>query len=456
MEKLNILKIGEKVTIEIKKFGINGEGIGYHNQLAVFVPGAIIRETVSVEITDVKAGFAQGKLLAITTDSVHRRVPPCPFYEKCGGCQMQHVNYAEQLKHKQHLIKQSFKRYTSLNVDKINIKKTLGMRDNYAYRNKSQMPFKNTNFGLALGLYEPGSNYFVNIDSCIVQNDIVNQTNQKILELCRDQNLVAYDTRDKSGLLLNLVTRYMLTSNSLQVTFIVTEYDSVLDEIAAAAMKLIPELKSVHYSINQPKNIAMFGKTVVKLAGDDYITTTFKNMQFNLSPEAFHQLNTVQMEVLYEEINKAAAFKGFETVIDCFSGIGMTSIEMATHVKMVYGIDYAEASNKDAKMNADLNKVKNVTFIHDRVEKALPALLEKKIRPDVIVFDPPRTGLEASVVKTLKDSKIKKMIYVSCNPSTLAKNISELSDLYNVEYIQPIDMFPHTASVESITLMTLK
>jgi len=457
MEKLNILEVGEQVTIEIKKLGINGEGIGYHNQLAIFVPGALIREMVLVEITDTKPGFATGKVINIITKSERRVLPPCPFYERCGGCQLQHVDYAEQLKHKQHLLKQSLKRYTTLNVDKLDIKKTLGMRPmNYYYRNKAQMPFKNTNFGLALGLYEPGSNTFVPINSCMAQNDIVNITNELVLSLCREHNINAYDTRNKEGVLMNLVTRYMESTDAIQVTLIATEFRSEFEAIAKSAMAKMPQIKSVHYSVNHPKNNLMFGKTVVKLAGEDYISTTFKDMTFMLSPEAFHQLNTLQMEVLYDEIGKAADLKGHETVIDCFSGIGITSLSMATKAKMVYGIDFSESSIKDSKMNATRNKVKNVQFIQDRVERCLPGLIEKKGKPDVIVFDPPRTGLDEAIIKTLLEAKIKKMIYVSCNPSTLAKDINELSGLYQIEYIQPIDMFPHTASVESVTLLSLK
>ena len=455
MEKRNILSVGEIITIEIKKLGINGEGIGYHNQLAVFVPGAITRETVEVEITDVKPGFTLGKVISIIVPSPHRTIPPCPFYDKCGGCQLQHVDYSEQLKHKQHLIKQSFKRYTKLNVDKINIRKTLGMKTNYHYRNKSQMPFKNTNLGLALGLYEPGSNYFVPIDSCLIQHEVVNNTNNLILKLCNEKKLSAYDTRNKEGILMNLVTRYMESTDSIQVTFIVTEYNDLLVKIAEKAMKLIPNLKSVHYSVNYPKNPLMFGKTVVKIIGSDYIETLFNKRVYRLSPEAFHQLNTQQMEILYREIEKAAGLKGYETVVDCFSGVGMTAIDLATQVKMVYGIDFAEASIKDAKFNAENNNVNNVFFFHDRVEKSLPQIIERKTKPDVIIFDPPRTGLDAGLIKILIESKIKKMIYVSCNPSTLAKNINELSNFYQIEYIQPIDMFPHTASVESITVLTL-
>ncbi len=456
MEKTAILTIGDRIELEIRKLGINGEGIGYHRQLTVFVPGAITKEVVDVEIVDVKPGFVLGKIVSVIAPSNRRIAPPCPFYDRCGGCQLQHVDYSEQLKHKQHLLKQSLKRYTSLPVESIPILKTMGMKEHYHYRNKSQMPFRNTNFGLALGLYEPNSNHFVAIDSCMVQSDIINQTNQLILNLCQSEKLLAYDSRNKEGILLNLVTRYLRPTNQLQVTFIVTKQHPALMRIALQAKKAIPNLVSVHYSINQPKSIAMFGKTIEKLIGSDYAETLFNQHRYQVSPDAFHQLNTEQMERLYHEIFKLIGLTGKEIVVDCFSGIGMTAIEMAAKAKMVYGIDYSEASIKSARNNAEINHAKNVQFIQDRVERVLPTIIEKKNTPDVIMFDPPRSGLDDSLIKTLKAAKIKKMIYVSCNPSTLAKNIAELSSLYDVSLIQPIDMFPHTASVESITLLTLK
>jgi len=448
--------IGDKIEMEIRKQGINGEGIGYYRKLAVFVPGAIMQEIVSVEIVDLKPGYALGKIDAFLRQSERRVVPPCPFYEKCGGCQMLHIAYPEQLKSKRSILMQSFKRYTSLDVDSIDIHKTLGMRPNFGYRNKSQMPFKNTNMGLALGLFEPASNRFVFVDHCLVQEPIINETNQKILEILLRHNMMAFDVMNQEGILLNLVTRYVASTDSLQVTLITSSFQPVLSDIAKEIIDAIPKVKGVFNSVNKQHATLMFGKTVELLAGAPYVTETLGDLTIKLSPEAFHQLNTVQMNVLYAEILKACALTGHEIVIDAFCGVGITTLQMAKLAKGVIGIDYSIASIKDAKTNAASNKIKNAVFFADRVEKILPELLESTAKPDIIVLDPPRSGLEDAVIVELLKAKLSKIVYVSCNPSTLAKNIAQMTELYEIAYIQPIDMFPHTAGVESLTVLTLR
>ncbi|MFH0992932.1 MAG: 23S rRNA (uracil(1939)-C(5))-methyltransferase RlmD, partial [bacterium] len=267
MEKANILTVGETITVDIKKLGINGEGIGYHQQMAVFVPGAIAQENVTCEITATKPGFAIGKILEILKKSEKRVEPPCEYYAKCGGCQMQHIDYAEQLKSKRHLLLQSLRRYTDQNADKLDIRKTIGMKTTFGYRNKSQMPFANTNYGLSLGLYEVNSNHFVAVDECIVQDPVVNAINAQVLKILIERNLVANDHVNKEGVLLNLVTRYMKSSGSAQVTLVVTRKLPELPEIAADIMNRIPAVKSVFYSINSPKNLSMFGKAIELLQG---------------------------------------------------------------------------------------------------------------------------------------------------------------------------------------------
>ncbi|HAQ57033.1 MAG TPA: 23S rRNA (uracil(1939)-C(5))-methyltransferase RlmD [Acholeplasmatales bacterium] len=456
MEKANILSVGEIISLDVKKQGINGEGIGYHEQLAVFVPGAIALETVQVEIVDTKPGFAIGRMLSVTKTSEKRVTPPCSYFEKCGGCQMQHIDYAEQLKSKRHLLKQALKRYTTQDPDRIDIRKTIGMKNPFGYRNKAQMPFSNTNFGLALGLYEVNSNRFVQIDECIVQDPVVNAVNKKILTLLTEAKYVAYDHMNREGILLNLITRHMKSTGAVQVTLVVTRKPDGIAAIASKIMHELPQVKSVFLTVNAPKNTSMFGHSIELLQGVPQIEEKIGDYSFKLSPDAFHQLNTDQMLLLYEEIRKAALLTGVERVVDCYSGIGITSILLARQAASVVGIDYAEASVKDAKQNAIANRVKNVVFIQDRVEKALPDLLAKKGVPDVIIFDPPRTGIEDAVIAEVIKAKAPRLVYVSCNPSTLAKNLHDLEAYYNIVYIQPIDMFPHTAGVESLTLLTRK
>jgi 23S rRNA (uracil-5-)-methyltransferase RumA len=450
------LNVGDKIKLEIRKQGINGEGIGYFNKLAIFVSGAISKEKVNCEITDIKPGYAIARLDSVERASTKRVVPPCKYYDKCGGCQMQHIDYTEQLKMKQSILKQSLRKYTDIFEDEGMIKKTLGMKDPYGYRNKSQLPLRNMNFGISLGLYEPGSNHFVYIDDCLVQHPKVNEINKKVIMILRKNKMVANDQLNKDGVLLYLVTRFLESTLEASVTFIITKFDPKLTKIASDVLNEIDEVKSVSYSVSRKSSTLVFGKKVDLLAGTAYIKDLVDDMDIFISPEAFHQLNSKQMDVLYKEIDKAANLTGNEVVIDCYSGIGITSLQLAKKAKKVYGIDYSVASVKDALENAKINNITNIEMIAEHVEGALPRLLAKGVTPDIIIFDPPRSGLDQSVIQELLNAKVKKLIYVSCNPSTLAKNLNDLDSLYKVEYIQPIDMFPQTASIESVTLLILK
>ena len=449
------IAIGDKITIDIRKQGINGEGIGYFHKMAIFVPGAIVKETVTAEIIEIRQGFAMAKIIAFLQQSIRRIQPQCPYYEKCGGCQLLHIAYLEQLKIKQSILIQSLKRYTEINVDTINIRKTAGMKENFGYRNKSQMPFKNTNLGLELGLYETNSNRFVTVDSCMVQDPIINHVNQTVLKILIEYKMMAFDQMNPEGILLNLVTRYVKSTDEVQITLIVSAFKPILKDIAKKIMASIPTVKGVFYSVNKQHNPLMFGKTIDLMAGLNYVSEKIDDLTIKLSPEAFHQLNNQQMKVLYAEIIKACELTGNEIIVDAFCGVGISSMQMAKKAKMVYGIDYAITSIKDATTNAAINKISNCVFLADRVEKKLPELISKKIKPDVIVFDPPRSGLDDAVINELRQAKIPRIVYVSCNPSTLAKNIAKLLDLYEIKYIQPIDMFPHTSGVESVTLLKL-
>ncbi|MBN2504303.1 MAG: 23S rRNA (uracil(1939)-C(5))-methyltransferase RlmD [Bacilli bacterium] len=450
------LEVGNKVRLEIRKQGINGEGIGYLNRLAIFVPGAIVKEVVDCEIVELYKTYATAKIVDLVRISTKRVEPPCKFFERCGGCQMQHIEYKEQLKIKLSIIRQALNRYTKLSDDEVVVKKMLGMDNTFWYRNKSQMPFKNTNFGLSLGLYAYGTNNFVYVDECMVQDRKVNEINRDCLSILRKYKLAAHDSMNPEGILLNLVTRYLPSSNKASVTFIVSEYDSVLKKVAADLLNKNSVVDSITYSVNKRSNPMMFGKTVELLAKKPYITDVFEGMKIKISPDAFHQLNSEQMIILYREIAKAAKLSGKEIVVDGYCGIGITTLLLAKNAKEVYGIDYSQASISDAKTNALENNIKNVHFFEDHVEGALPKILQSGVKPDILVLDPPRSGLHDTVMKAILGAKIPKVIYVSCNPSTLAKNLAYLTKAYDIEYIQPIDMFPHTSNVESLTVLNCK
>jgi len=450
------LNVGDKIKLDIRKQGINGEGIGYYQKVAVFVPGAILKETINVEVVKSFDNYAIAKILEIERTSNRRVEAPCKYYDDCGGCQMQHIEYKEQLKIKQSIIKQALRRYTKINIDKIVINKTIGMDRPYYYRNKSQLLFRNTNFGLALGFYKPNLNHFVHIDKCIVHHEMVDKINQHVLKLMRKYHQKAYDLRNKEGILYYLSVLYIESTNSASVIFVVKKYDKILDKIAEELTTELQIVKSVAYSINNPKTNLVISNPVVLISGVGKLEEKYDKYRFKISADAFHQLNSIQMKNMYDLVFDLAKIKEDMTVFDLYSGIGITSILLAEKAKKVYGIDYSEVSIKDAIENAKINKINNIEFLQDHVERALPKLVSQGIKPDILILDPPRTGMSETVIETVLEVLPKKIIYISCNPSTLAKNIYDLNDKYRVNSINPIDMFPQSANVESITVLDLK
>jgi 23S rRNA (uracil1939-C5)-methyltransferase len=450
------LNIGDKIKLDIRKQGINGEGIGYYQKVAVFVPGAIIKEIVNVEIVQSFSNYAIAKVLDTERVSKRRVNPLCKYYDECGGCQMQHIEYKEQLKIKQSIIKQSLRRYTNVNINNVLINRTLGMNNPYKYRNKSQMPFRNTNFGLALGFYKPNSNHFVYVDECIVHHDMVNTINQHTLKLLRKHKQKAYDFRNKEGILFYLVVRYLEKTDSASVTFVVSKKTDIIEKIAEELLSDIKAVKSVSYTLNSQSSNLVISNPVVNLVGVEKIDESYKNYSFKISPDAFHQMNSEQMSNMYDLVLDLAQLKQNMVVFDLYCGIGITSILLGENARKVYGIDYNKASIDDANENKKINNIKNVEFIQDHVEGAVPKLVAKNIVPDLIVLDPPRKGMSDQVIEMILKTLPKQIVYISCNPSTLAKNISELNDSYKVISVNPIDMFPQSANVESVTLLHKK
>lgn len=446
---MNNLTLGSVIYLEIRGMGINGEGIGYFNRLAVFVPGAIQKEAVYVKITEVHDNYAIGEITEIKTKSAKRIEPFCKYYNECGACTMQHIEYKEQLKIKMQLLTSAIKKYTKLDVENTTIYKTVPC-DDVEYRNKSQMPFRDTSFGLALGLYSPNTNHFVFVDNCPIQKPLVNQVNEQVLHVL---NKYKQHTKKEGGVLKYLVVR-ALDSNAAQVTFVLEEFKEIYKVIASELTK-IEEIKSVSYTIQTKGSVAMFGSEVVLLAGSNYIKDEMLGLKISLSAKSFYQLNKAQSEKLYQEIINQEIDKD-DIVFDGYSGIGVLGLLFAPKVKQVYSVDLNNDSIKNARIIARENEIKNITFYADRIESRFPQLIKDGITPSVVVLDPPRSGLDKEVIATLNKIKAKKIFYISCNPSTLAKNLHDLLDVYEVEYMRPYDFFAETAHVEVLTVLTRK
>lgn len=447
---MNNLTIGQVIRLEIRTMGINGEGIGYYNKLAVFVPGAIQKEIINARITDVKDKYATAEIESIIERSKRRVEPFCKYYGECGACTMQHIQMTEQLKIKREILINSLRRYTSLDVDKIRIEKTVPSED-VSYRNKSQMPFKDTNFGLALGLYAPDSNKFVYIDNCAIQKEAVNSINEKVLTILKREG---ESTKKNGGVLRYLVVR-ALDSGEAQVTFVLEEYKEKYKSIAEELIEKNKEIVSVAYTIQDKRSVSIFGPKVEILAGKNYIKDEMLGLDVRLSPKSFYQLNKKASENLYSEIINSD-IKDTDIVFDGYSGIGILGLLIAKKAKHVYSVDFSSDSIKNARIIERQNNIKNITFFSDKIENRFPQLIKEGIKPDIIVLDPPRSGLDSKVIKSILESGAKKIFYISCNSSSLAKNLNDLLPKYEVEYIRPYDFFTETALVETVCSLIKK
>ncbi|MDR9798003.1 23S rRNA (uracil(1939)-C(5))-methyltransferase RlmD [Aeribacillus pallidus] len=448
---------GQQFPLTIKRLGINGEGVGYFKKQVVFVPGALPGEEVVVQAENIQPNYAEAVIKKIRKKSPHRVKPPCIYYDRCGGCQLQHLQYEQQLAAKRDIVIQALERHTNLEVDALDIRPTIGMDDPWHYRNKSQFQLGNEKQQVIAGLYGANSHKLVPIHSCMVQHPLTDKITQTVKQVLEDFHIPIYHERKRTGIVRTIVVRAGVQTNHVQVVLITkTEELPRKELIAAEIMKRAPEVKSVMQNINGSKTSLIFGDKTVLLKGEEVIQETLGDLSFELSARAFFQLNPVQTVKLYDEVKKAAGLTGSEKIVDAYCGVGTIGLWLAKDAAEIRGMDVIEESIRDAKKNAEKHGIKNATYVTGKAETWMPKWAKEGWRPDVVVVDPPRTGCDRAFLKTIKKVKPKRFVYVSCNPSTLAKDIQFLSSLYKVEYIQPVDMFPHTAHVECVSRLVLK
>ncbi|ALC80183.1 MULTISPECIES: 23S rRNA (uracil(1939)-C(5))-methyltransferase RlmD [Bacillus] len=452
------LKVGQTFPLTIKRLGINGEGVGYFKRKVVFVPGALPGEEVVVEATKVQPKFSEGKVKKIRKRSEHRVEAPCPIYEACGGCQLQHLDYGRQLVEKRDIVVQSLERHTRFAVDKMDIRPTIGMENPWHYRNKSQFQLGRSESGkIIAGLYGMDSHKLVPITECIVQHPETNKTTGVIRRILEDNGVSVYNERKRKGDVRTIVTRVGFESGEVQVV-LVTAKETLpkKDAIVKEIKNRLPKVTSIVQNVNGAKTSVIFGEQTKHLAGNMVIQEFLGDISFELSSRAFFQLNPIQTVKLYDEVKKAAQLTGKEKVVDAYCGVGTIGMWLADGAGEIRGMDVIKESIDDANKNAKNQGIKNATYVTGTAEKWLPKWTNEGYRPDVVVVDPPRTGCEKSFLDTILKVKPKRFVYVSCNPSTLAKDLQYLSKGYEVKYIQPVDMFPQTAHVECISQLILK
>jgi len=445
---------GEAIELEITGLAHGGDGVGRHAGFTIFVPQAVPGDTLRVRITEVKKNYARGEAAAILTPSPERAEPLCPVYAECGGCQLQHINYPAQLAYKQKQVEDALRRIGGLK--EVTVRPVIGMTEPWYYRNKAQAPVGAANGELIAGAYAKGTHRIVSLPECRIQHNLNNKVLTVARQVLTEYKIPAYDETSGEGIIRHLIARTAARTGAA-LLMLVTNGPSLPRgrEIAAEIMARVPELVGVSQNINPERTNVILGRETKCLAGQGTLTDYIGPFAFAISPASFFQVNPVQTEVLYAKAVEYAGLTGQETVIDAYCGIGTISLFLAQRAKQVYGIEVVAAAIEDARENARRNGVENVEFIAGEVEAVLPQLYEQGVRPEVVVVDPPRAGCAESVLNVFAAMQPKRIVYVSCNPGSLARDLAILAGLgYETKEVQPVDMFPQTSHVESIVLMT--
>ncbi|HOV70040.1 MAG TPA: 23S rRNA (uracil(1939)-C(5))-methyltransferase RlmD [Clostridia bacterium] len=438
-------------TMTVSDLGSEGEGIARKDGFVVLVPGALPGETVRAKIIKLTRSYAVGKLEEILDASPYRVEPPCAHFKACGGCTLQHMDYNEQLKYKTKHVRDCLERIGG--ITGFVMHDCIGMDKPFRYRNKTQFPAKEVDGAFSLGLYSPRSHRLVVMDDCLISDEKASQITRIVKDIFGSHKGIAYDEELHTGIIRHVVVR----SNSLgelMIIFVINADTLPREKELISRLKRIPGVKSIVVNINKKPGNTILGDKYRVIWGDDYITDTVCGLKAAVSPASFMQVNRVQAEKLYNIALEAAALTGAETVIDAYCGTGLLTQLLARKARFAYGIEYVPEAIEDACKSARDNSTDNIEFIVGDCARVLPEI-SRKARPDVIVLDPPRKGCDTEVLAASGESGAGRIVYISCNAATLARDCKVLAGYgYAVKEVWAVDMFPHTGHVESIVLMT--
>ena len=432
MNKSSVVK-NEKYVVDIIDNGFEGEGIAKIDGLTVFVPGSIKGEKCEILIVKVLASHAYGKIVNIIKKSENRKESDCATYKRCGGCSLRHMTYEHTLKLKRQVVQNLVNKGLK---EKVEVLETIGMENPYNYRNKAQYPVGlNSDGQPEVGVFAQRTHTIIPIQTCLIQTEISQKIAKTIIDFVKEKNIQVYNEENQKGLLRHIVIKVGKYTN--QVMCILVVNDSKFDQ-EQELVKLLCE--------KYPENINLYG--------NGYIEDKLGEYTFKISPMSFYQVNPVQAEILYTTAINQANLDKNDILFDLYCGIGTIGISASKYVNKVYGIEIVPQAIEDAKENAKINDVKNIEFICGDVEVAFDELINKeKIVPSAIIVDPPRKGLDNKTVENIAKIKPAKLVYISCNPATMVRDLAKLEEIYNIKTIQPVDMFPWTNGVESITIL---
>ena len=452
MEKTIPVEKNRDYIVDISGLTSEGSGVARIEGFTVFVEGALPEEQAEIRIVKVLKNYAFGKLLRILKHSPGRIEPSCGVVKRCGGCQLQHMSYEAQLQYKTQQVKDAIERIGGLKG--VTIYDTIGMDNPWRYRNKAQFPV-GMDGDVAIGFYANRSHEIINTPQCAIQDEINDIVIQTAREFIKKHDISVYDENTGKGLIRHIVTRKGFKTGELMVCIVINgdsmPFDGDLIEMLKGSAD---DLKSVVLNVNKKKTNVILGERNIVIYGEEAIYDYIGEFKFRISPLSFFQVNPIQTEVLYNKALEYADLKGEETVFDAYCGIGTISLFLSKKAKKVYGVEIVPQAINNAKENAKLNGISNVEFIVGESETVIPEMYKKGVKADVIVVDPPRKGCDEKLLDVIAKMAPERVVYVSCNPATLARDLKYLTERgYQVREVQPVDMFPQTVHVETVVVL---
>lgn len=457
-------------NVEIVDVAAEGKAIAKVDDLVVFIPYVVPGDVIDLQITRKKNKYAEGKPVRFISYSPNRTEAFCEHFGICGGCKWQVLPYAEQLKYKQKQVEDNLTRIGKIELPDIH--HILGSEKTQFYRNKLEFTFSNKkwltleqiNSGEsfdnmnALGFHIPGMfDKVLDIDKCWLQDDISNQIRNFIRQYCYDKNYTFFDLRNRGGLMRNLIVRTSTTGELMVIVVFYDDEKEQQEDLLTAVATEFPQITSLLYIVNQKANDTITDQDVLVWKGNDCIYEEMEGLKFKIGPKSFYQTNSEQAYNLYKIARDFANLSGDELVYDLYTGTGTIANFVAGKAKKVIGIEYVEDAILDARVNSQINKIDNTLFYAGDMKDILTQdFINEHGRPDVIITDPPRAGMHDDVIKTILFAEPDRIVYVSCNPATQARDLSLLDEKYKVERVQPVDMFPHTHHVENVVLLVKK
>src|SRR5699024_3821294 len=444
----------DRLTVYVEDLTHDGSGVAKIDGYPLFIPDVLPEEEAVIEITKLNKKYGFAKLIEVTKPSPNRVNPPCHVFWTCGGCQLQHLSYEGQLERKRKMVSDVMDSIAKL--QHVHVHPVMGMDHPWRYRNKSQIPFQERDGEAVAGFYKTKTHEIVDTDVCLIQTEEADVLMETIKRELRQIGIHAYNEKTHRGLLRHVVVRKARSTGELIVVLVTrTQNLAQKDAMIEVIRKVVPNVTSIIQYVNTKRTNVIFGDETIVVYAEPVIVDTIGDIKFEISARSLYQVNPEQTEVLYNQALTYANLSGDETVIDAYCGIGTISLFLAKQAKEVYGVEIVPQAIEDAKRNAVINRIDNAHFEAGPAEIVIPNWYKDGKEFDVLVVDPPRKGCDEKLLTTILEHQPKRIVYVSCNPATLARDLRILEDGgYRTQEVQPVDMFPHSTHVECVALMS--